>query len=82
MQGRSFVPDSFNPILKPGPDHRSCREWLMEILRAFLRDRRGATAIEYCMIAACISILCVIGALSIGHTLSAKFLGPLAAGFN
>ncbi len=52
----------------------------MARLRAFWRDERGATAIEYVMIGAGISILCLVGASAIGSTLSSKFLGPLSTG--
>jgi pilus assembly protein Flp/PilA len=51
-------------------------------LRAFLRDDRGATSIEYGMIALFLSILCVVGATAIGSKLQAKWLGPLSAAFS
>lgn len=53
----------------------------MSLWRAFWRDERGATAIEYCLIATFLSIMCIIGATTIGSKLQAKFLGPLASGF-
>ena len=53
----------------------------MSLWRAFWRDERGATAIEYCLIATFLSIMCIIGATAIGSKLQAKFLGPLASGF-
>jgi pilus assembly protein Flp/PilA len=46
----------------------------MRQLNAFLRDTRGATAIEYALIAGFISILVVAGATSIGTKLSASFV--------
>ncbi len=49
---------------------------------AFLRDENGATAIEYCMIATFLSLLCVVGATAIGGKLQSDFFGPLAAGLN
>ena len=45
----------------------------MTLIRCFLRDERGATAIEYGLIAALIAVV-VIGSLSIvGTKLRAKF---------
>lgn len=41
----------------------------------FLRDRRGATAIEYAFIASLISIAAVAALLEIGPALNAKFAG-------
>jgi pilus assembly protein Flp/PilA len=42
-------------------------------LKAFLRDETGATAIEYALIAAGISIVIVVAVTSIGTTLSTTF---------
>lgn len=47
----------------------------------FIGDERGVTAIEYCIIAAMLSILIVTGARLIGVNISGNFLGPLAASF-
>ena len=44
----------------------------------FLRDTRGATAIEYALIASVISIAILVGATSIGTTLK-TFFQSLAA---
>ncbi|WP_144766500.1 Flp family type IVb pilin [Methylobacterium dankookense] len=45
----------------------------MKLIAAFLKDRRGATAIEYGMIAALIAVV-IIGTLKIiGTQLDAKF---------
>lgn len=52
---------------------------LKSLLRV-LKDRSGATAIEYCMIAAIISIAIVGGATSIGSTTSNSF-DAVSAGF-
>lgn len=52
----------------------------MAWLQAFWRDEGGSTAIEYAMIGAGISILCLIGATSIGTSLSNKFINPLGNG--
>jgi pilus assembly protein Flp/PilA len=43
------------------------------ILRKFLRDESGATAIEYGLIAACISIAIIVIAGSLGDTLNSTF---------
>jgi pilus assembly protein Flp/PilA len=50
-------------------------------VRAFLQDESGATAIEYCLIATFLSVMCIVGATAIGSKLQAKFLGPLASAF-
>ena len=50
-------------------------------LADFIADERGATAIEYCMIGGLLSILILAGARLIGVNISARFLGPLLAGF-
>ena len=49
--------------------------------RAFMQDERGATAIEYCVIATFLSLGCILGATAIGVKLNGLFLGPLAAAF-
>jgi pilus assembly protein Flp/PilA len=43
------------------------------ILRKFLRDESGATAIEYGLIAACISIAIITAATSVGTALDTTF---------
>ncbi len=43
------------------------------LLSKFLDDERGATAIEYCIIAAGISIVIVAGVNGIGSALSTTF---------
>lgn len=55
-------------------------EPILTHVSAFLRDDRGATAIEYTMIAAMISISVVTGARLIGTTVSG-FFSSAAAGF-
>jgi len=45
----------------------------MARLRAFLRDERGATAIEYAMIGGFVSIMCLMGARGIGDAISNSF---------
>ncbi|MFG3594846.1 Flp family type IVb pilin [Bradyrhizobium sp. RDI18] len=46
---------------------------MRRILERFVGDERGATAIEYCLIAAGISIVIVSAVNGIGTTLSTKF---------
>jgi Flp pilus assembly pilin Flp len=43
----------------------------------FLRDRRGATALEYCFIAFCISIAAIAVMREIGPALNARYAGIL-----
>lgn len=49
------------------------RQLFSEFLSKFLRDQSGATAIEYCLIAAGISIVIVVAVNSIGTTLNGSF---------
>ncbi|MGQ0683894.1 Flp family type IVb pilin [Bradyrhizobium sp.] len=46
---------------------------MRRLLSRFLRDERGATAIEYCLIAAGISIVIVVAVNGIGTGLNDKF---------
>ena len=52
------------------------------MLTRFWNDRSGATSIEYCMIAAVISIIIIASATQIGVRLNAKFFGPVNGGLN
>ena len=45
----------------------------MSLISKFLRDESGATAIEYCLIAAGISIVIITAVRGIGTTLSTNF---------
>ena len=45
----------------------------MRLLARFLRDDEGATAIEYCLIAAGISIVIITAVNGIGGTLNTNF---------
>jgi pilus assembly protein Flp/PilA len=49
------------------------REKSKMILRKFLRDESGATAIEYGLIAACISIAIIVAAQGVGTNLNTAF---------
>ena len=46
---------------------------MRQLLSKFLRDESGATAIEYCLIAAGISIVILAAVNSIGTTLNTSF---------
>lgn len=50
----------------------------MATIRGFCSEARGATSIEYALIAGFISILIVVGATTIGANLSAHYFTPLA----
>ena len=45
----------------------------MSIFKSLIRDTRGATVIEYALIATLISIVIFAGALAIGNSLSNTF---------
>ena len=47
--------------------------WMLQLISRFLRDESGATAIEYCLIAAGLSIVIVTAVRGIGTTLSTNF---------
>jgi pilus assembly protein Flp/PilA len=51
------------------------------LLTQFISDESGATAIEYGLIAALISVVCIGGFTSIGAQLNTKF-GEVANGLN
>lgn len=44
----------------------------MDVLKKFLRDERGATAIEYSMIGAIVSIVIIGGAVIMGSKMNAN----------
>ena len=48
-------------------------------MKNFTRDTRGATAIEYGMIAALIAMVVLTGITSVGSTLSTTLYGSIAA---
>ena len=45
----------------------------MRPLRVFLSSRSGATAVEYAMVAALISVVIISGATLVGQALAGKF---------
>lgn len=50
---------------------------MLHRLRMLLRDRLGATAIEYALIASLISITILVSVSTIGTTISTQFFGPI-----
>lgn len=46
---------------------------MRQLIARFLEDRSGATAIEYCLIAAGISIVILVAVNGIGTTLNGTF---------
>ena len=54
---------------------------MRSVIRRFVCDTSGATAIEYCLIAGLVSILIVTGATAIGTRLNVKF-SLVATGLN
>lgn len=46
---------------------------MRQLLSKFLRDRSGATAIEYCLIATGLSIVIITAVNGIGATLNGSF---------
>nr|CAD6423850.1 Flp family type IVb pilin [Rhizobium sp. Q54] len=48
---------------------------MMKLLRRLRRDESGATAIEYGLIAALISVALIAGATTLGETLNTTFQG-------
>lgn len=42
---------------------------LTKLAGVFIRDERGATAIEYALIASCISIVILVAVMALGSTL-------------
>ncbi len=51
----------------------------MSLIRRFALDNRGATSIEYAMIACVVSVALIAGARAVGQALQAKFYGPLSS---
>jgi pilus assembly protein Flp/PilA len=47
---------------------------MRQLVSRFLSDQSGATAIEYCLIAAGLSIVIVTAVNGIGSTLNSKFV--------
>ena len=51
----------------------------IEFIRGFVRDERGATAIEYALIASIISIAIATVAVTLGETVRDDLFGKVAA---
>jgi pilus assembly protein Flp/PilA len=62
-------------FLSAGPTPNKTEILKMNTLKSFWRDEEGATAIEYGLIAALISIAIIAGVKTIGTKLSAAFDG-------
>lgn len=54
----------------------------MDTIRAFLQDESGATAIEYCLIASLISVVVIVGAISLGVSLHELFMDKIVGALN
>lgn len=54
---------------------------MRQILRNFLVDTRGATALEYVTIAVLLSIVIIAGSTAIGTKLSTLYFGKLVGNF-
>jgi pilus assembly protein Flp/PilA len=52
------------------------------LLRKFIADQRGTSAIEYCIIAMFLSLAIITGARSIGSNMSNNMYGPIAGNLN
>ncbi len=57
---------------KPGGDQYESKA-MLRLLKNFARNDSGATAIEYGLIAALISVVCVVTMSAVGSKLNAKF---------
>ena len=79
---KDFYPILFPPKLTsalPGGDIQKKLECLMlRLIRRFCTDRTAATAIEYAVIGALLSIVIVSGVTAIGTELREKYIGSIA----
>lgn len=66
---KPIVEGRFNRLFNGSGDNHFMRA----AVKAFLRDELGATAIEYALIAAGISITIVVAVTTIGTTINATF---------
>jgi pilus assembly protein Flp/PilA len=51
---------------------------LLKLTRAFARNENGTTAIEYALIAGCISIVILTAVLALGNTVRDDLFGKIA----
>ena len=49
------------------------------MIKKFIKDERGATAIEYVMIATFVSVLIITGVTQIGSKLSSRYINTVGA---
>lgn len=54
---------------------------MLRSVRKFKADTRGATAVEYALMAIMISVMIVAGAKATGSTLSTMYFGKLIGNF-
>lgn len=54
---------------------------MQTLLRRFVADERGATALEYVVIAFMVSIVIIAGSTAIGTKLSSLYYGKLVGNF-
>lgn len=50
----------------------------MRLVKKFLRDEAGATALEYSMIGGLVSIIIIVSLTAIGSNIKDSFLGPIS----
>lgn len=50
----------------------------MQVIKIFLLDEAGSTALEYSMIGGLISIVVIVSVTAIGSSISDSFLGPIS----
>jgi pilus assembly protein Flp/PilA len=48
-------------------------EYIVSLIKGFLREEEGVTAIEYALIAALIAVVIIIGATAVGLNINAMF---------
>ena len=57
----------------PAAEKKYNQETMMQLLQRFLRNDEGATAIEYGLIAACISVAIILAVQTVGTNLNTTF---------
>lgn len=69
MPGRSGLNEGGSMMQERGDGGRGIRQ----VVSGALRDERGATAIEYGLIAALIALVVIAGVTNVGNNLKGKF---------
>jgi pilus assembly protein Flp/PilA len=67
------VHEMFRPVRDPAGDDSSLPETSMNLLRRFLHDESGATAIEYGLIAALVAVVLITALTTLGTSLTNVF---------